>query len=25
VVVDGAFLLKTQLDKSRGQGEHDEH
>jgi membrane fusion protein, heavy metal efflux system len=25
VVVDGAFLLKAEADKARGEGEHDEH
>ncbi len=25
VVVDGAFLLKAEFDKSRGEGEHHEH
>jgi len=25
VVVDGAFLLKAEAEKSRGEGEHHEH
>ena len=25
VVVQGAFLLKAEADKSRGEGEHHEH
>jgi cobalt-zinc-cadmium efflux system membrane fusion protein len=25
VVVDGAFLLKAEAEKSRGMGEHHEH
>jgi len=25
VVVDGAFLLKAEADKSRGEGEHEDH
>jgi hypothetical protein len=25
VVVEGAFLLKAEVEKSRGEGEHHEH
>jgi hypothetical protein len=25
VVVDGAFLLKAEAEKVRGEGEHQEH
>ena len=25
VVVEGAFLLKAEFEKSRGEGEHHEH
>jgi cobalt-zinc-cadmium efflux system membrane fusion protein len=25
IVVDGAFLLKAEADKTKGEGEHDEN